>query len=102
MSFTVGDTRMFFTKVAISSVVSCHIPPTTFFNTVYLIPCRFRWVYCQLDTLKSCRRVADVRDKLKKLPRDLEDTYVQMLAAIPEDYREDAHNALRWLVFSGR
>ena len=93
---------MFFTKMAISSAVFCHLPPTTWFNTVYLIPCRFRWVYCQLDTLKSCPRAAAVRENLKKLPRDLEDTYTQMLAAIPEDYREDAHNALRWLVFSGK
>lgn len=58
-------------------------------------------MYCQLDALKSCLRATAVEEKLKKLPKDLRTTYAQILADLPEDHLEDAHIALRWLVFSG-
>ena len=40
--------------------------------------------------------------KLKSLPKDLEETYARILTDIPEDYREDALTALKWLTFSER
>ena len=43
-----------------------------------------------------------MRKKLKSLPKDLEETYARILTEIPEDYREDALTALKWLTFSGR
>ena len=43
-----------------------------------------------------------MRKKLKSLPKDLEETYARILTEIPQDYREDALTALKWLTFSGR
>lgn len=63
---------------------------------------RFRWVSCQLEVLKTCLKPSLVRQKLKSLPKYLEETYSRILINIPEDYREDACTALRWLTFSER
>lgn len=63
---------------------------------------RFRWVSCQLDTLKQCLSPSQVRQKLTSLPKNLEETYARILLELPEDYREDACTALRWLCYSER
>lgn len=63
---------------------------------------RLRWVSCQLDSLRPCLKPSLVRQKLRSLPRDLEETYARTLLNINEDYREDACIALRWLTFSER
>ncbi|KAL2047254.1 hypothetical protein N7G274_001273 [Stereocaulon virgatum] len=62
----------------------------------------FRWVFCQLDALKSCLKPSLVRQKLRMLPKDLLGTYSRILENVHEDYRNDAYNALRWLAFAGR
>lgn len=49
-----------------------------------------------------CLKPSLVRQKLRCLPKDLEETYAHILTSIPEDYREDACTALRWLTFSER
>jgi ankyrin repeat protein len=63
---------------------------------------RFRWVVCQLDTLKRCLKVNMIRDALKNLPRTLDDTYTRVFLDIDEAYRQEAKNALLWLAFSAR
>jgi hypothetical protein len=40
---------------------------------------RFRWVECQLTTLRSCKDPEDVDDALSELPEGLDDTYDRIL-----------------------
>ncbi|KAI9706362.1 MAG: hypothetical protein M1836_003367 [Candelina mexicana] len=62
----------------------------------------FRWVVCQLDTLRRCMRVFPLREALKQLPRTLDATYDRILQGIPEEYKKEAYAALNWLAFSER
>jgi hypothetical protein len=61
---------------------------------------RFRWVFCQLDDLKRCLKIGNLRKALKSLPKTLDETYARILSSIHEDYREDARRILRWLAYS--
>jgi len=67
-----------------------------------LIFYRFRWVECQLSTLKHCITLSDVRETLKELPKTLDDTYARILKNIPEKYSKRAHCAMQILVVSYR
>lgn len=63
---------------------------------------RFRWVSCQLDSLRKCLRPAAVRKTLSTLPSTLDETYERILLNIDEQYRQEAQVALNWLVASRR
>lgn len=63
---------------------------------------RFRWVVCQIDSLKRCICPRDVRDVLKNLPKTLDDFYARTLRGIDESYRPMTIRALQWLTFSKR
>lgn len=63
---------------------------------------RLRWVSCQIESLRTCLKPSLVRQKIRSLPRDLQETYSRILLNINEDYCEDACVALRWLTFSER
>ncbi|OTA68784.1 ankyrin [Hypoxylon sp. EC38] len=43
----------------------------------------FRWVACQLDHLQDCVSDQDCREALRKLPPDLNETYLRILKRIP-------------------
>ncbi|RDL42520.1 Uncharacterized protein BP5553_02499 [Venustampulla echinocandica] len=57
----------------------------------------FRWVDCQLDSLKKCITPDDVGKALKSLPRTLDDTYERILMSIPEEHQQKALVALQWI-----
>jgi ankyrin repeat protein len=63
---------------------------------------RFRWVFCQLDALKSCLKPKHIREALRSLPKTLDETYARILMNIPMKYRQEARRALLWLAFSKR
>jgi hypothetical protein len=63
---------------------------------------RFRWAVCQLDTLKRCLTILDVKKQLKTLPKTLEETYDQIILRIDESYRENALRVLQFLAFAAR
>jgi hypothetical protein len=63
---------------------------------------RFRWVACQLDSLRSYLNVHGLRKRLASLPKDLNETYARILTNIDEDYRRDALKILQWLTYSAR
>jgi len=63
---------------------------------------RFRWASCQLIELRKCLRPSVVRKTLAMLPATLDETYNRMLDAIAAQHREEAINALTWLVCSKR
>jgi ankyrin repeat protein len=62
---------------------------------------RFRWVFCQLETLRrSVRR--DLRGILKRLPKTLDETYERVLRDINEDNRDHARRLLHCLAVAIR
>jgi len=58
---------------------------------------RFRWVYCQLDTLRRCFP-SSIRKTLKELPETLDETYERTLEEIPKEKRQHAHRLFQCLV----
>ena len=53
---------------------------------------RFRWVYCQLETLRHCLPPS-VRRILTELPETLDATYERILQEIPKSNQEHAEMA---------
>ena len=62
-----------------------------------MIPDRFRWVYCQLDTLRRCMP-SSLRKALNELPITLDDTYERALKEIPKEKQQHAHRLFQCLV----
>jgi hypothetical protein len=60
-------------------------------------PDRFRWVYCQLDTLCRCFPPS-IRKALDELPITLDATYERTLEGIPREKKEHAHRLFQCLV----
>lgn len=61
----------------------------------------FRWVFCQLDTLRRCM-AGSIRQALNGLPASLDETYERMLQGIPVQKREHAHRLFQCLIASSR
>ncbi|KAH9985039.1 hypothetical protein BJV74DRAFT_886357 [Russula compacta] len=57
----------------------------------------FRWVHCQLDTLRRCMP-SSIRKALDDLPTTLDDTYERALQEIPKEKRQHAHRLFQCLV----
>ncbi|KAK3690297.1 hypothetical protein B0T22DRAFT_441706 [Podospora appendiculata] len=60
----------------------------------------FRWAFCQMETLRTCSRVIDIKKTLATLPKTLDETYERLLAGIYENHAEEAQAILIWIVFS--
>jgi ankyrin repeat protein len=58
---------------------------------------RFRWVFCQLDTLRRCFPPS-IRETLNKLPTTLDATYERALQGIPKEKMQHAHRLFQCLV----
>ena len=65
------------------------------------IVCRFRWVFCQLDTLQHCFP-PNLRQFLNELPDSLDETYERMLRSINKAQKDDAYRLLQCLVVAVR
>jgi hypothetical protein len=63
---------------------------------------RFRWVQCQLDTLRDCRKRSGVLKALKDLPETLDETYARILRKISKRDQQDAAVVFALLAFSPR
>jgi ankyrin repeat domain-containing protein 50 len=63
---------------------------------------RFRWVFCQLNALKTCRKESTLRQRLDQLPKDLDETYDRILQNIMDEDADEAFAALQWLAYSER
>jgi hypothetical protein len=62
--------------------------------------CRFRWVECQLASIRKCIRVSQLRKALADLPKDLDETYARIILGINEENKADAIKLLQWLCYS--
>ncbi len=58
---------------------------------------RFRWVYCQLDTLRRCMP-SSIRKALNELPITLDDTYERILQGIPKEKFKHARRLFQCIV----
>lgn len=63
---------------------------------------RFRWVECQLDSLRKCITPSSVRKTLLQLPKTLDQTYDRILKSIPDEYRREVDCVMHLLVVSYR
>lgn len=63
---------------------------------------RFRWVVCQLNTLRKCLTISALKTELSSLPRTLDETYERILLNIDQSYRSNAFKILQWLTLSAR
>ena len=62
---------------------------------------RFRWAYCQLETLRQCP-LRYISSTLNELPKTLDETYERVLRGIPEKMQKDAHSIFQWIMVSSR
>lgn len=73
--------------------------------TMLTLSVRFRWVACQLDSLRDCFDLLHLRQALKSLPKTLDDTYARILCNIDDHYNHYNRQILKilqWLTFSLR
>src|ERR1700742_813656 len=66
-----------------------------------MLPYRFRWVVCQLETLRRCLP-SSVQSILADLPESLDETYERILLQIPKWSRAHAHRLLQCLTVTIR
>ena len=65
--------------------------------------CRFRWVYCQLESIRQCVKLSGLRKALTTLPKTLDETYERTLQNLDSAGQlDDAIKVLQWLCFSHR
>jgi len=57
-------------------------------------------VECQLNALKECINLLEIRRALAELPETLDETYTRILMKIPKKYRRVAQAALQLLAVS--
>jgi hypothetical protein len=74
---------------------SCHSVPRSSLIQLF----RFRWVFCQLETLRRCFPPS-IRCLLGELPTTLDETYERILMEIPEEKWEHAHRLFQCLIVS--
>src|SRR5258708_13417737 len=58
---------------------------------------RFRWVFCQLETLRHCLPPS-VRHTLEELPESLDETYERVLKEIKKPNKRLAQSVLQCLI----
>ena len=62
-----------------------------------MIPDRFRWAYCQLDTLRRCMP-SSIYKVLDELPITLDETYERILQGIPKEKFQHARRLFQCIV----
>ena len=68
-----------------------------------LIVDRFRWVFCQLESIRQCIQLKALRKTLSDLPKTLDETYNRILRdLVSAQQLENAVKVLQWLCFSHR
>jgi ankyrin repeat protein len=66
-----------------------------------MVPDRFRWAFCQLDTLRRCMP-SSILKALNELPTTLDETYERALEGIPKEKRQHANRLFQCLVVAIR
>src|SRR6266702_7532573 len=66
-----------------------------------MTPTRFRWVFCQLETLRQCLPQS-VRRTLNELPESLDETYERVMMEIKRANQAHAYRMLQCLTVAVR
>ena len=72
-----------------------------YYYCLQMVSARFRWAFCQLDTLRRCMP-SSIRKALNELPTTLDETYERALQEIPKEKRQHAHRLFQCLVVAIR
>ncbi|KAG7004590.1 hypothetical protein G7Y79_00024g055400 [Physcia stellaris] len=62
----------------------------------------FRWVDCQLQAIRRCRKPKELSRALNEPPRDLHEFYARELANVENNAMEDVRKLLLWMAFPQR
>ncbi|KAF9890721.1 hypothetical protein FE257_005587 [Aspergillus nanangensis] len=62
----------------------------------------FQWVSYQLDTLKECINLRELRNTLRSLPESLDDVYCRILKGIKKEHVKDTIRVFQFLTYSVR
>ena len=79
----------------------CHTPNNWPVIPAHILWFRFRWIYCQLETLSRCFPQS-IRQVLDDLPETLDETYERTLCNIDKEKHGYAHRLFQCLVVSIR
>ena len=69
---------------------------------ILLTVIRFRWIECQLETLRGCRNIEDLENSLTELPNDLDITYDRILSNINKNDQKQAQCVLKLMAVTCR
>ena len=64
--------------------------------------CRFRWVQCQVESIREKNTVKEIREALERVPKTLFESYKETLNQIPENLVDLARNTLYWVAIAGK
>jgi len=59
----------------------------------------FRWAVCQLDILRRLIHQSKIREAIKSLPKDMDETYERIFSYIADGEKEIVRHALNWVCF---
>lgn len=62
----------------------------------------FRWVDCQLQVIRRCRKPKELREALTSLPMTLREVYAREVKNVEERAVEDVRKLLGWLTYPQR
>lgn len=62
----------------------------------------FRWVDCQLQAIRRCRKPKELRTALTSLPKTLREVYVKEVRNVEDRAVEDVRKLLGWLTYPQR
>ena len=62
----------------------------------------FRWVDCQLQAIRRCRKPKELKKALTSLPKDLRELYARELANVEDSAVGDVRKLLGWLTYPQR
>lgn len=59
----------------------------------------FRWAVCQLDILRRLYHQLKIREAIKSLPKDMDETYERIFSYITDEEKEIVRHTLHWVCF---
>lgn len=59
----------------------------------------FRWVDCQLQAIRKCRKPIEVRKTLNTLPKDVHEVYARDLAKVDDNASLDVLRLMEWVAY---
>lgn len=62
----------------------------------------FRWADCQLQAVRKCRKLVELKRTLTSLPKDLHEAYTRELSSARPYRSGDVRKLLEWLTFPQR